>query len=127
MVLSVIGGLIFALIGHVLSNVMEEPVYGGDKAGIVWAIVFGVPLGSVIGFFLIDKYIYHFPRDNFLGMVIGFLCGSVSGGVAGGVLLDAIGGKALLIIPLLVVCFCLIGYQIGFKRALRKISLHGEP
>jgi hypothetical protein len=119
LVISVIGGLIFSLIGNALSNAIETPVYGGDKAGIVWAIVFGMPLGSVIGFLLIDKPLYHFPRNNMLGMIIGFSCGSVFGIVGGGFLLDLIRGKAILIIPLLVVCFCLKGYQIGLKKGLR--------
>ncbi len=115
LVISVIGGLIFFLIGHTLSFAIDEDIFGGDKAGVVWAIVFGMPLGSVIGFLVIDKFLYHYPRNNVLGMIIGFFCGSVFVIIGGGFLLDLMGWKAIPIILLLVVCFCLTGYQIGLK------------
>ncbi len=110
--------LIFSLIGVALSNAIDTFNLGGDKAGPIWGI-FGMPFGSVIGFLLIDKIYYHMKENNVFGMIIGFLCGFFFGGVGGLFLLDLIGGRAILLIPLLTVCFCLIGYQFGMRKALR--------
>ncbi|MGZ6208472.1 MAG: hypothetical protein ACXWMS_13075 [Syntrophales bacterium] len=119
LVLSFFSALIFSLIGGVLSDAIVTVNLGGDKAGPIWGIIFGMPLGSVIGFLLIDKIFYQFEKNNILGMTIGFLCGFAFGGIGGLFLLDLIGGKAILLIPLLTVCFCLTGYQIGLRNALR--------
>jgi hypothetical protein len=113
LVLSVFGALIFSLIGVVLSNAIVTVNLGGDKAGPIWGIIFGMPFGSVVGFLLIDKIFYQFQKNNIFGMTIGFLCGFVFGGIGGLFLLDLIGGEAIFLIPLLIVCFSLIGYQIG--------------
>lgn len=113
LVLSVFGALIFSLIGVVLSNAIVTVNLGGDKAGPIWGIIIGMPFGSVVGFLLIDKIFYQFQKNNIFGMTIGFLCGFVFGGIGGLFLLDLIGGEAIFVIPQLIVCFSLIGYQIG--------------
>ncbi len=79
LVLSILGALIFFEIGVVLSRRIDN-FPGGDKAGPIWGVILGMPLGSVIGFLFIDKIIYKLEKYNILGMVVGFICGFFFGG-----------------------------------------------
>jgi hypothetical protein len=116
LVSSFLGGFLFFIIGSGLAAVFPDVNFGGDMAGVLWGIIIGMPLGSVAGFLIVDKTFYRLKSNNFLGMVIGFIAGFLFGGIGGIFLLDSFGEKLIVLIPLLIVLFSIIGYQIGLKR-----------
>lgn len=116
LVSSFLGGFLFIIIGSGVVAAFPDVNFGGDKAGVLWGIMIGMPLGSLAGFLIVDKTFYRNRSNNFLGMVIGFITGFLFGGIGGIFLLDSFGGKVIVMIPLLIVVFSMIGYQIGLKR-----------
>jgi len=119
LVSSFFGGCFFFIIGSCLSIAFPDVDFGGDKAGGLWGIIIGMPMGSLAGILIIDKVIYDLIGYNIFGLAIGLVGGIIFGGIGGIFLLDEFGNKALALIPLLIVAFSMFGYQLGLKRTLR--------
>lgn len=74
-----------------------------------------MPVGSALGFVIIDRRIQKKTRTNWSGNVLGIISCAFLGVIASAALLDIIGGKAILVIPIMMVLLALGGYQVTYK------------
>ena len=110
---SVLGGFCFYWFHTILMIVGIEVDFGGDKSNVFVALFFGMPLGSILGFLLVDRLVYEIQKYNILGIIVGLAASMILGGIGSILFLDAIGGKAIILIPFMIVCISLVGYQAG--------------
>jgi hypothetical protein len=89
---------------------------GGDKASIFFGIFLGLPIGSLLGILFVDKVFYGFQGYNIWGILIGFTLSFFLGGIGSVVLLDKIGSPAIILAPLIIVLFSLVGYLIPIMK-----------
>ena len=109
---SLLLSVMFYRVGHYLSNTLNSVNLGGDKSGVFFVIFLGFPLGSLLGFSLIDKLLYKTKGKNILGLAIGLIL-SFIGAFIGILLLDAFSFFAVFLIPVIIIIGSLIGYQTG--------------
>jgi hypothetical protein len=108
LLLSVIGFLIFVGAHNLLSVVKINIGIGGDKAKIILGLFIGLPLGSVLGIFLVDKFVYKIGAINYFSLIIAVILGFL-GVYCGVIMLDKVGGLSVLFIPIVVTVLCLLG------------------
>ena len=107
--------VVFYPIGSYLSDTLNFMDLGGDKAGLFFVVFLGFPLGSLLGFSLIDKLFYRAMGINILGIVLGLIL-SLVGAFIGILLLDIFGIFAVVLLPIIVIVASLTGYQTGLVR-----------
>ena len=112
-------GTFFCLFGSVAQTEFPNTSFGGDMAGGLFGILLGMPIGSLGGFYVIDKALYKSLTHNAFGLVLGFIGGFGFGGFGSLMLLDSMGGKTVFLVPLLVALFSFGGYQYGLFRRSR--------
>ncbi len=97
-----------------LSNL--EMYLGGDKAGVFTGLFLGIPIGGVLGIFLIDTVVFKAQDYNLMGIAVGLALSFILGGVGTVLLMSKLGGQALFIAPFLFVILALIGYTIPLHK-----------
>ncbi len=112
LILSVIGFLSFAVIYDALELLKVSINFWGDKGKVLFGLFFGLPLGSILGILFTEKLIYKTHGWNILGIVLAVLLSVVSN-YLGIIMLEKVGGGFVILIPLLVVVICLLGYNFG--------------
>jgi hypothetical protein len=111
LLLSIAGFWAAAGLHYALTTILRLNIqFGGDKARVFWALFLGLPLGCVLGILAVDKLIYKNDGINLLAAVLALAMGFV-GAYIGLVMLDKIGGFAVLFIPMLVAFLCLLGFN----------------
>ena len=112
------GGVLFSLLAAfllgaltVLSNLSDKIGFGGDKGVILFPLFFGMPLGGMIGFLIVDKKILKIQELSSFSAIIAFITGII-GCFVSLFLLDLLGGVSFYIVPILVVGFGLAGYSV---------------
>jgi hypothetical protein len=108
LLLSVGGFLIFVGVYNLLAAVKINIGFGGDKAKVFTGLFLGLPLGSVLGILLVDRFVYRIEITNYLNPVIGLILGFL-GVYCGVIMLDKVGGLSVLLIPIVVTGLCLLG------------------
>jgi len=111
LIMSVIGFIVFAGIYNALDLLKLNINFAGDKGKVFFGLLFGLPIGSILGILLIEKLIYKSPNWNIWGIVIAVLL-SVISNYLGVIMLDKFGGWFFIIIILLVVSMCVFGYNV---------------
>ena len=113
-----VGGVFFSLLTvfvlgalYVLTNLSDKIDFGGDKGVILFPLFFGMPLGSVLGFLIVDKTILKIQELSSYSAIIAFIAGII-GCFISLFLLDLLGGNSIYLVPILVVGFGLAGYSI---------------
>lgn len=74
-----------------------------------------MPVGSALGFVIIDRRIEKKTRTNWSCNALGIISYAFLGVIANAALLNIIGGKAILVIPIMMVLLALGGYQVTYK------------
>lgn len=113
--LAIVFGFALGFAVNALSRVGVFLDFGGDKSNVFIPLFFGVPLGSVLGFVMIDKKIGKKTKINWSGIVLGIISCAFLGVIGSTVLLDLIGGTAIFFIPIMMVLLALVGYQATYK------------
>ncbi len=85
--------------------------WGGDKGQVFWGIFFGLPLGCVCGFLVIDKVFFGTAGWNVRGIVSAIVVG-VLGDFLGIFLMDSLGGQVIFFLPVLIVLACECAYNL---------------
>jgi hypothetical protein len=111
LILSIIGFLMFAGVYSALELLKIDISYGGDKGKVLFGLFVGLPLGSILGIVLTEKFVYKAQGWNIWGIILAALL-SVISNYLGIVMLDKIGGGFVIIIPLFAVVMCLFGYHV---------------
>ncbi len=110
-VLSIIGFLAFAGIYKLLELLRFNINFGGDKGAVLFGLFFGLPLGSLLGVLINERFIYKAQDWNFIGMILaGFLSFIIS--YFSIIILEKYGGGCVILIPLLVAAMCVFAYNI---------------
>jgi len=86
---------------------------GGDKSGIFFIVFLGLPIGSLLGFSIVDKAFYKSRGWNIIGLGIGLTL-SILGAIIGIILISALGVAAVVLVPVMIIIFSLTGYQAGY-------------
>ena len=110
---SLLLSVFFYWVSHYLSNTINLKNIGGDKSGIFFVVFLGLPLGSSLGLFLIDRVLYRIRGWNIIGLCIGLIL-SIAGAFLGIFLLSALGLIAVFVVPIIIIISSMIGYQAGF-------------
>lgn len=108
LLLSVFGFLLFVGVHNLLSVIKINIGVGGDKAKIFMGLFIGLPLGSIAGMLLVDRFVYKSGTINYVSSVIALILGFL-GVFCGVIMLDKIGGQSVLFIPIIVTGLCLLG------------------
>jgi hypothetical protein len=93
-----------------------EIYLGGDKAGVFTGLFLGVPIGGVLGIFLLGKVVFKAQDYNIMGIAVGLALSFIFGGLGTVLLISKLGGQALFIAPFLYVILALIGYTIPLHK-----------
>ncbi len=112
LIFSVIGVLLFAGIYRLLEMIGLDIEFWGDKANILFSLVFGLSLGGSFGVVLIEKYFYKEHGWNILPIVFAIIL-SILGIYFGMIMMDKIGGRSLLFMPFFTALMCVLGYNFG--------------
>jgi hypothetical protein len=121
LILSFLVGALFSGVLTSLGNVG----LGGDKGGILFGIFLGLPVGSLLGIFLVDEGLFRLKQKNFLGGFLGFILSSVSG-VESLIILDELGTVGIILAPAISTLLALVGYWVPLIRK-RKSRIQGRP
>lgn len=97
-----------------LGHLGIEIAYGGDKAAILVPLLFGLPLGALVGMVLVEKVVCKTTGWNVLGLLLGLMFSAIAYIVGLG-MMDLFGGEAILSVPFLVALARLLGYRIGLR------------
>jgi len=87
--------------------------FGGDKSGVFFIVFLGLPIGSLLGFSIVDKALYKTRGWNIIGLGIGLTL-SILGALIGIMLISALGVIAVVLVPVMIITFSLTGYQAGY-------------
>lgn len=117
--LEYISGLVFSVVGffglaglHTLLEMIGfELTWGGDKGKFFWGMFLGLPLGSILGFVLVNRLYFKVATWNSQGMLLAFIVG-VFGNFGGLYFMDRLGGGFFLAVPPLVVLACVCAFNI---------------
>lgn len=101
----------FCILNILFESLDIEMFFGGDQASLFCGLFLGVPIGALVGISLVDKLIFKSQGSHMIGILVGFILGEF-GVVLGIWLLDQIGVRAIFLIPFMVTCLSLIGYNI---------------
>lgn len=89
---------------------------GGDKASVFTGLFLGIPMGGVLGIFLVDKVVFKAQDYNMIGIAGGLALSFILGGLGTVLLMGKLGGQAVFIAPFLYVILALIGYTIPLHK-----------
>jgi hypothetical protein len=117
-------GLIVSLVGFgsfavllQIPGISKLGVYlGGDKASVFVGLFLGLPIGAILGIFLLDKIAFKAQGCNTIGIGIGAALSFVLGGFGTLLLMSKLGGPAAFVAPLLYVLLALIGYTVALHK-----------
>jgi len=109
--LSIVGFVCFFVLFFLFEYYLDvEIFFGGDKANVFCGLFLGIPIGVLVGISLVDKLVFPSQGYNIYGIVAALILSQL-GVILGIWLLDTIGGKAIFLIPFIVTCFSIIGYN----------------
>ena len=117
------------IVGLVLAIITYLPVAGfvfflsalgvdfGRTTMIMLALLLGYPVGSLLGILLVDRFFFKAKGWNAFGIGLSITLG-VMGGLGGLMMISRLGDYSLVIIPALIACLAVVGYNLGslFKR-----------
>ena len=103
--------LIFALLYN--SGLFLD--FGGDKGEILGGIFFALPLGSLTGIVIVNKYYYKAKSWNLLGIGISMIMALV-GGIIVVMLMDTLTGYVAFLSLLIIPIMTTIGYELTQSR-----------
>ncbi len=109
-----VSAMVFSIIGFfafIYLHPMIGFVWGGDKGQLFSGMFLGLPLGMVLGFLLIDGFLFEMDTRNFPGIVSSFVT-CILGNLAGVYLADNLGGEFLLFFPFLLILICTYVYNL---------------
>jgi hypothetical protein len=89
---------------------------GGDKASVFIGLFLGIPVGGVLGIFVLDKVVFKAQGYNLMGIAVGLALSLILGGIGTALLMSKFGGQAVFVAPLVFVIFALIGYTIALHK-----------
>jgi hypothetical protein len=102
----------------VIAETYPEWLCSGDKGPVLMGGFFGLPLGSLIGIVIIDKFAYKVERSGIgariLGTVLSFGL-SWCGLIATLFLMDSVSSKVAFSAPITVSCACVLGKWIAIR------------
>jgi hypothetical protein len=114
--LEFVAGFLFAMIAYLPTIVVAFLFeYMGANIGhvtiIIMVLFLGYPLGSVLGILLVDKVFFKTKERNVLsiGLSVGF---GLMAGFVGLMVTVKVGDLSFIIIPALITCSALVGYNI---------------
>lgn len=110
--LSIIGGILFYLIGFLMMFLELGINLGGDKMPVLLVLFLGIPLGSLLGILLVDRIAFGYEGYNSIGLGIGFVLCLLAGGIGSVMLLDQMGKSAAFVVPLLIIFLAFVGYYL---------------
>jgi hypothetical protein len=102
---SVIGFLSVAYSWDYLFKQGIELYLFGDKTDILSGLLFGIPLGGILGILLAEKLVYKTKGWNIIGTAMALIL-SIIGCLFGLYMMDVLGSYAICLIPLLVAMIC---------------------
>ncbi len=79
----------------------------GDKTSILSGLLFGIPLGGILGILFAEKLVYKTKGWNIFGTAMALIL-SIIGCLFGVYMMDVLGSYVIFLIPLLVAMICLI-------------------
>jgi hypothetical protein len=121
-------GFVFALMSYIPVTAfclfLELLGFNYGRTTVVLLCLFaGYPIGSILGIILADEVLFRAKRWSFVGTLLAVLLGSASGFLAIE-MLDMLGGISSIVLPLMSVFFCLLGYNSVYF--LRRASREGR-
>ena len=112
-ILSIIGFICFGIAYDLLRKIHLDYFFGGDKSNVFFGLFLGLPIGSILGFCLIEKIYFKVQGFNILGTILGLII-NIFACFIGVIFLDKFGEKGIILIPFLIVLLILISYNISY-------------
>jgi len=109
--LSLLCFLMFIAIFNFFENLNINIDIGGCKSNIFIGILFGLPLGSISGIFIVEKFIYKVKKYNIISLVLSYILSFLIAYFSI-FLLDIFGGKAIIFLPIIVSSFSILIFNI---------------
>jgi hypothetical protein len=116
LITSIIGFFVFSMLFNLPWASKLGSSFGGDKTSLFAGLLLGLPIGSLVGIFFIDKFLFKIHGHNLWGVALGFLLSFILGGISGVFLLDKIGNFGVFVIPLLICFLSLLGYYLPLLK-----------
>ena len=101
---------IFSAIFNLFNEIIIEISFGGCKSNVLFGLFFGLPIGNVLGLLLFEKFIFKIKEYNILAILSSSIL-SIIAVVFCIFLLDILGGKTIVFVPVIVSTFAIVGYK----------------
>ncbi len=110
------GGLLVSSVGFALTTILLNLPWilrkGRGRVVMFLGVFLALPAGSLSGIVLVDKVVYGYQDFNWLGLVVGLALSIISGGILANIMVKKSDRMTVILIPLVVVLFSLLGYRI---------------
>lgn len=105
-----IGGFVVIAFGFsLLASVGWEPDWGGDKAAVLWGVLFGLPMGAASGIALVSRAALPAPGSQWWRWIAACILGAI-GAILALALTNGLGSLGLLAAPPLAALFGELAY-----------------
>jgi hypothetical protein len=117
--LEYISGFLFSLLTYFPISIIFAVLIGMDNIGMVVTALFSAYLlGSIVGFLLIDRFIFKVKGSNIFAIGFSIVAG-LAGGYLGLVMLDNFQNIPILLVQMIITGLVLVGYNISSLFNLR--------